>query len=106
MFTKQLVEVIELHCAIKTSFTVELPPSDMKFTIFLNGELNNVATHFSSFANECHADCTVLERKFGTSPTRNGDHGGISTGWKLLSLDLNCPIRQQNKLKEVKSHNS
>lgn len=60
LFTKQLVEVIELHCAIKTSFTVELPPSDMKFTIFLNGVLNNVATHFSSFANECHADCTVL----------------------------------------------
>ena len=40
----------------------------MKFTAFLNGELNNAATYFSSFANVCRADCTVLDGKFGTSP--------------------------------------
>ena len=75
LFTSKLVKdiaVIEQKSYTvlekQVKFTFELVPSDMKFTAFLNGELNNAATYFSSFANVCHADCTVLDGKFGTSP--------------------------------------
>ena len=40
----------------------------MKFLAFLNGELNNAATYFSSFANVSKQDCTTLNATFGTKP--------------------------------------
>ena len=40
----------------------------MKFLCFVNGELNNAANYFSSFANVSKADCTTLNGKFGTTP--------------------------------------
>jgi hypothetical protein len=38
-------------CDVQVKFTFDLVPSDMKFLVFLNGELSNAATYFSSFAN-------------------------------------------------------
>ena len=49
----------------QVTFTFELVPSDMKFLAFLNGELNNAATYFSSFANVSKEDCVTLNGKFG-----------------------------------------
>ena len=52
----------------EVTFSFELIPSDMKFLAFLNGELNNAATYFSSFANVSKQDCTTLNATFGTKP--------------------------------------
>ena len=76
LFTKLLmsdVQKIESKVytvlGIEVSFSFELVPSDMKFTAFLNGELSNAATYFSSFANVSHSDITSLSAKFGVSST-------------------------------------
>ena len=53
------------------TFTLELVPSDMKFLAFLNGELNNTATYFSSFANVSKEDCVTLNGKFGLTNDSN-----------------------------------
>ena len=53
---------------VQVSFSFELVPSDMKFLCFINGELNNAACYFSSFANVSKADCTTLNGKFGRAP--------------------------------------
>ena len=71
-FTQQLASKIE-EIEKKTytvsnkqvTFTFELIPSDMKFLAFLNGELNNAATYFSSFANVSKEDCFTLNGTFG-----------------------------------------
>ena len=47
-------------------FTFDLVPSDMKFLAFLNGELSNSATYFSSFANVSREDKRCLDGVFGT----------------------------------------
>ena len=49
----------------EVTFTLELVPSDMKFLAFLNRELNNAATYFSSFANVSTEDCVTVNGKFG-----------------------------------------
>ena len=49
----------------QVTLTFELIPSDMKFLAFLNGELNNAATYFSSFANVSKEDCFTMNGKFG-----------------------------------------
>ena len=54
---------------IQVRFSFELIPSDMKFTAFLNGELNNAAAYFSSFASVSHSDITSLSGNFGISST-------------------------------------
>lgn len=62
LFTKQLAsQIIEIEKKAYTvsTFTFELVPSDMKFLCFLNGELSNSASYFSSFANVSKADCTT-----------------------------------------------
>jgi hypothetical protein len=41
----------------------------MKFLAFLNGELSNAATYFSSFATVSKADSCLLGKEFGTAPT-------------------------------------
>ena len=71
-FTQQLssnIEAIEKKTYTvsekQVTFTFELLPSDMKFLTFLNGELNNAATYFSSFANVSKGDCITLNDKFG-----------------------------------------
>lgn len=55
-FTQQLASKIEkiekkTYRVSDKQVTFELIPSDIKFLAFLNGELNNAATYFSSFAN-------------------------------------------------------
>ena len=52
----------------QVTFSFELVPSDMKFLAFLNGELNNTATYFASFANVSKADADTLNETFGESP--------------------------------------
>ena len=49
------------------TFSFELVPGDMKFLAYLNGELSNAATSFSSFANVCKNDWNSLNGKFGQS---------------------------------------
>ena len=75
LFTKQLASQIEeiektsyTVLGVQVTFSFELVPSDMKFLCFINGELNNAANYFSSFANVSKADCTTLNGKFGTTP--------------------------------------
>ena len=75
LFTKQLsskIEEIENNTYTvlgkQVTFSFELVPSDMKFLSFINGELNNAATYFSSFANVSKEDCMSLQGKFGTTP--------------------------------------
>ena len=75
LFTKQLsskIEEIENNTytvlGMQVTFSFELVPSDMKFLSFINGELNNAATYFSSFANVSKEDCMSLKGKFGTTP--------------------------------------
>ena len=53
---------------MQVAFSFELVPSDMKFLSFINGELNNAATYFSSFANVSKEECMSLKGKFGTTP--------------------------------------
>ena len=53
------------------TFSFELVPSDMKFLAFINGELNDAATYFSSFANVSKEGCIKLDGKFGTTPDCN-----------------------------------
>ncbi|KAJ7361954.1 hypothetical protein OS493_014602 [Desmophyllum pertusum] len=74
-FTKQLASKInaiekKTHTVSEkeVTFTFELIHSDMKFLAFLNGELNNAASYFSSFAYVSKKDCTTLNAKFGTPP--------------------------------------
>ena len=76
LFTKQLMNDIRkieskvyTVLEIQVRFSFELVPSDMKFTAFLNGELSNAATYFSSFANVSLCDITSLSAKFGVSST-------------------------------------
>lgn len=76
IFTKQLfmdMEKIEgkLYKVldVEVTFSFELIPSDMKFTAFLNGELTNAATYFSSFADVSKSDCSLLGMHFGASPS-------------------------------------
>ena len=76
LLTKQLVSDIQKTESkvytvpdIQVSFSLELVPSDIKFTAFLDGELSNAATYFSSFANVSHSDITSLSAKFGISST-------------------------------------
>lgn len=76
LFTKQLMNDMEkiesksyTVLDIEVTFSFELVPSDMKFTAFLNGELNNAATYFSSFANVSQSDSSSLGKQFGTSPS-------------------------------------
>ena len=75
LFTKQLASQIAnietktyTVSGVQVSFSFELVPSDIKFLCFINGELNNVACYFSSFANVSKADCTTLNGKFGRAP--------------------------------------
>ena len=75
LFTKQLsskIEEIENNTytvsGMQVTFSFELVPSDIKFLSFINGELNNAATYFSSFANVSKEDCMSLEGKFRTTP--------------------------------------
>ena len=77
-FTKQLASQIEeiekktyTVSGVQVTFSFELVPSDMKFLCFINGELNNSAYYFSSFANVSKADCITLNCKFGTTPDCN-----------------------------------
>ena len=70
---------------MEITFLFELIPSDMKFTAFRNGQLNNAATYFSSFANVFKSDCSLLGEKCGTSP---------SCKWQ--------PWRYQDRLKVAK----
>ena len=63
IFTKQLLsDIARIESKIylvdnrEVTFSFELVPSDMKFLAFLNGELSNAATYFSSFANVSKAD--------------------------------------------------
>ena len=51
----------------EVTFTFEHVPSDMKFVPFLNGELNNAAKYFSSFANVSKEECLTLNSKFGST---------------------------------------
>lgn len=74
-FTRQLsskIEEIEKKSytvlGMQVTFSFELVPLDMKFLSFLDGELNNAASYFSSFANASKADCISLNDKFGTTP--------------------------------------
>ena len=74
-FTKQLASQIEeiekktyTVSGVQVTFSLELVPSDMKFLCFINGELNNSAYYFSSFANVSKADCITVNCKFGTTP--------------------------------------
>ena len=57
IFTKQLLsDIVRIESKTyllnnrEVTFRFELVPSDMKFLAFLNGELSNAATYFSSFA--------------------------------------------------------
>ena len=74
LYTRQLkaeIEEIEKKCYMvagkKATFKFDLVPSDMKFLAFVNGELNNAAKYFSSFATVSKDDCKELQWKFGTS---------------------------------------
>ena len=74
LFTKELSSKIAeiekktyMMSEMQVTFSFELVPSDMKFLAFINGELNNAATYFSSFANVSKEDCTKLDGKFGTT---------------------------------------
>lgn len=54
---------------VQVKFTFDLLPSDMKFLAFINGELSNSATYFSSFANAKSDDLKgagCLSGTFGT----------------------------------------
>ncbi len=54
---------------VQVKFSFDLFPSDMKFLAFVNGELSNSATYFSSFANARSDDLNgpaCLTGEFGT----------------------------------------
>ena len=76
IFTKQLLsDIVRIESKTyllnnrEVTFRFELVPSDMKFLAFLNGQLSNAATYFSSFANVSKADSCLLGKEFGTAPT-------------------------------------
>lgn len=70
-------------------FSFELVPSDMKFLAFINGELSNSATYFSSFANVSTSDLSCVQGKFGKT---------LDCKWKPWGynarVDVACKVSQ------------
>ena len=92
-FTQQLasqIAAIEMKTHTvsgkEVTFTFELVPSDMKFLAFLNGELNNAAKYFSSFANVSKEHCVTLNSKFGSTS---------DCKWKPWSYTVRLNIAKQ-----------
>ena len=79
-------------CEKTVKFTFELVPSDMKFLAFINGELSNSATYFSSFANVSTNDLSSLEGQFGTD---------LDCRWKRWSY--NFRIKVAHKVTQFKA---
>ena len=84
LYTRQLkaeIEEIEKKCYMvagkKATFKFDLVPSDMKFLAFVNGELNNAAKYFSSFATVSKDDCKELQWKFEHPQIATGNRGNM-----------------------------
>ena len=107
IFTKQLLsDIARIESKIylvdnrKVTFSFELVPSDMKFLAFLNGELSNAATYFSSFANVSKADSCLLGKEFGTAPTCKWKPWSYAERLNVAKKVANFKKKLSNKVSE------
>ena len=94
---------------VQVKFTFDLFPSDMKLLAFVNGELSNSASYFSSFANAKSDDLKgtgCLKGEFWTDPKYEWKPWAykdiVTNAKKVCAFKKNCPRSFQIKLKEVR----